>query len=121
MRQRLAVACVGLLLVGECVFACEQQPLHLQADAMSHRIVKRTPMMFQGHIARIQGTIKLLVVVAEDGKPSCLLVVRGHPILTSTAIASVKEWRFRPYRENRKLVTYSGTLVLDAKDFVRPD
>ena len=46
-------------------------------------------MLLQGHIARIQGTIELLVVVAEDGRPSCLLVVRGHPILTSAAIATV--------------------------------
>ena len=78
-------------------------------------------MLLQGHAARINGTIELLVVVGEDGKPSCISVVRGHPILTSTAIASVKEWLFRPYRKNHKLVTYSGKLVLDAKEFVRPD
>jgi hypothetical protein len=121
MWQRVAIVCAGLLLVGQCVFACEQQPVHFQAHAMSHRIVQRTQMVLQGHAVRIKGTIELLVIVAEDGKPSCISVVRGHPILTSTAIASVKEWRFGPYQKNHKVLTYSGTLVLDAKEFVRPD
>ena len=121
MRQPLAIVCTGLFLFGECLFACEKQPVHFPATAMSHRVVKRTPMVVQGHVARIKGTIELLVVVGSDGRPSCISVVRGHPILTSTAIASVKEWRFRPYRENGKLVTCSGALVLDAKEFVCPD
>ena len=47
-------------------------------------------------------------------------VIRGRPILTSTAIASVKEWRFRPYRKKRELTTYSGALVLDGKEFETP-
>ena len=78
-------------------------------------------MVLQGHVVRIKGTIELLVLVGEDGKPSCISVVRGHPVLTSTAIASVKEWRFRPFHKNRKVITYSGALVLDTKEFVRPD
>lgn len=122
-RYAAAVGCGGRgSAFGEgYVFACEQQPLHFQAVAMSHRIVKRTRMMLQGHIARIKGSIELLVVVSEDVRPSCLLVVRGHPILTSTAIARVRKWQFRPFSKNCKLGTHSGTLVLDAKDFVRPD
>lgn len=88
---------------------------------MSHRIVQRTPMVLQGHVVRIKGTIELLVVVGDDGKPSCISVLHGHLILTSTAMASVKGWRFRLYHQNRKVVTYSGALVLDAKAFVRPD
>ena len=121
MWHRLAVVCAALVLVGDCVFACEQQPAHFQAVAMSHRVVQRTPMVLQGHAVRIKGTIELLVVIGEDGTPSCISVVRGHPILTSTAIDSVKEWRFRLYHKNRKVVTYSGVLVLDAKEFIRPD
>jgi hypothetical protein len=121
MRQAFAIVCAGLFLFGECLFACEKQPVHFESAAMSHRIRKRTPMVLQGQVVRIKGTIELLVVVGNDGKPSCISVMRGHPILTSTAIASVKEWRFRPYRKNRKLVTYSGALVLDGKEFATPD
>jgi len=120
MWRQLAAACASLFLAG-AASACEQQPVHLQAVAMSRRIVERVPMVLQGHVVRIKGTIELLAVVGEDGKPSCISVVRGHPLLTSTAIASVKEWRFRPCRQNRKVITYSGALVLDAKEFVLPD
>jgi Gram-negative bacterial TonB protein C-terminal len=121
MRQAFAIVWAGLFLFGECLFACETQPVHFQAAAMLHRILKRTPMVLQGHVVRIKGTIELLVVVSNDGTPSCISVVRGHPILTSAAIASVKEWRFRPYRKNRKRVTYSGALVLDAREVATPD
>jgi TonB family protein len=78
-------------------------------------------MVLQGRSVRISGTIELRVVVGNDGKPSCISVVRGHPILTATAIASVKEWQFRPCHQNGNIVTYTGALVLDAKEFVRPD
>ena len=90
MQRRLAFVFAGLLLLGASAFACEEQSVHLQAAAMTQRIAKRTPMMLQGHAVRIEGTIELMVIVEEDGKPSCISVVRGHPILTSTAIASVK-------------------------------
>jgi TonB family protein len=121
MRRALAIVCAGLFLFGEWLFACEKEPLDFQAAAMSNRIVKRTPLVLQGLIARIEGTINLRVVVGEDGRPSCISVVRGHPILTSSAIASVKEWRFRPYRKNRKLVDVFRRTGAGWKEFARPD
>jgi hypothetical protein len=78
-------------------------------------------MMVQGHHARLAGSIELLVVVDEQGEPICISVVRGHLILTSTAISSVKDWRFRPYSTKGKLKTYSGSLVIDSKEFDLPD
>jgi hypothetical protein len=113
--------CAGLFLFGECLFACEKHPVYFEAAAMSHPHSQADSNVLQGHVVRIKGTIELLVVVGKDGKPSCISVMRGHPILASAAIASVKEWRFRPYSKNRKLVTYSGALVLDAKEFAPPD
>ena len=84
---------------------------------MSKRIVTRTPIVPQAHSARIAGSIELFLEIAADGKPSCISVVRGHPILTSAAVSGVKDWRFRPYRVKGKAVTYSGSLVIYAKDF----
>jgi outer membrane biosynthesis protein TonB len=84
---------------------------------MANRIAKRTPIVVQAHVARISGSIELLVEVDIDGKPSCISILQGHPILTSAAIPSVKDWRFRPYHAKGKLVRYSGSLVIYAKDF----
>ena len=121
MRSALALVCACLLFGGDYVSACEKQPVHFKAAAMSQRFIRRTPIVLQAQSVRISGVIELLVVVGNDGKPSCISVVRGHPILTATAIASVKEWQFRPCHQNGKVVTYSGALVLDAREFVRPD
>jgi Gram-negative bacterial TonB protein C-terminal len=78
-------------------------------------------MMVQGHHARLAGSIELLVVIDERGKPICISVVRGHPILTSTAMSSVRDWRFRPFSMKGKRKQYSGSLVIDSKEFDVPD
>jgi TonB-like protein len=78
-------------------------------------------MLLQGHHVRIAGNIELLVVVNKEGKPACISVVRGHPLLTSVAIPSVKDWRFLPYSSNDRLKQYSGFLVLESKEFDVPD
>jgi TonB family protein len=78
-------------------------------------------MMVQGHYSRLSGSIELLVVVDEQGKPTCISVVRGHPILTSTAISSVRNWRFRPYSVEGTPKKYSGSLVIESKEFDVPD
>jgi Gram-negative bacterial TonB protein C-terminal len=124
----LAVLAIVLLLARiaqpsdkKTVQPCQEEAVRLTSQEMSQRIVTRTPMMVQGHHARLAGSIELLVVVDEQGKPICISVVRGHPILTSTAISSVKDWRFRPYSMKGKCKKYSGSLVIDSKEFDVPD
>jgi TonB family protein len=105
----------------KAVQPCQEEAVHFPSQEMSQRIVTRTPMMVQGHHARLAGSIELLVVIDEQGKPICISVVRGHPILTSTAMSAVKDWRFRPYSMKGKLKKYSGSLVIDSKEFGVPD
>jgi Gram-negative bacterial TonB protein C-terminal len=128
VSQILAVLAIVLLLgrIAEpsdkkAVQLCQEEAVHFTSQEMSQRIVTRTPMTVQGHHARLAGSIELLVVVDELGKPICISVVRGHPILTSTAITSVKDWRFRPYSMKGKRKKYSGSLVIDSKEFNVPD
>ena len=118
MRRVLIAACAVLLLVGQDSAACDKQSVHFSAEAMSSRITSRTLIMLQGTNVRIEENIELLVVVGKDGKPSCVSVVRGHPILVASAIGSVKDWRFLPYGNKQRLRKYSGLLVIEAKEFV---
>jgi len=60
-------------------------------------------------------------VIDKDAKPTCISVVRGHPLLTSVAISSVKGWRLLPYSANGKRRTFSGFLVLESEEFDVPD
>jgi hypothetical protein len=124
----IAVFAIVLLVAGnaqpsekESAQLCQKEAVHLTSQEMSERIVTRTPMMVQGHHARLAGSIELLVVVDKQGRPNCISVVRGHPILTSTAISSVKDWRFRPYSVKGNLKRYSGSLVIESNEFLLPD
>ena len=46
--------------------------------------------------ARIQGTVKLTAIIAKDGTIQKLEVLGGHPLLIPSALAAVKQWRYRP-------------------------
>jgi hypothetical protein len=112
------MGCAAFLLLSHCAQACEKLSVNLLPEEMSKRIVTRTPVVLQAHVARITRSIELFLEIDADGKPSCISVVRGHPILTSAAVSSVKDWRFQPYRVKGKQLTYSGSLVINATDFV---
>ena len=46
--------------------------------------------------ARIEGDVRLAVVVGKDGAVMEIRLISGHPFLVSSAMESVKHWRYRP-------------------------
>jgi len=52
------------------------------------------PKMAQA--ARIQGSVKLEMVIGTDGVPTTISIISGHPHLQSHAIEYAKKWRFKP-------------------------
>ena len=46
--------------------------------------------------ARVQGTVRLEVVVAKHGTVEQLRVLSGHPLLVEAAEAAVERWRYQP-------------------------
>ena len=54
--------------------------------------------------ARIQGTVKLSVVISKDGSIQKLEVMSGHPLLVPSALAAVKQWRYKPTLLNGEAV-----------------
>ena len=62
----------------------------------------------------IQGTVIMEVVVARDGRPSHIQVVRSlHPELDDEAAAAVAKWRFEPGRLAGEPVDVLVTIMLD--------
>lgn len=47
-------------------------------------------------IARVSGTVELLVLVGRDGRVESVQVLSGSPLLASSAKAAVEQWRYRP-------------------------
>lgn len=54
--------------------------------------------------ARIQGTVALEAIIAEDGSIQNLRVVQGHPLLAQAAIDAVSQWRYEPTLLNNEPV-----------------
>lgn len=46
--------------------------------------------------ARVEGTVKLHVVIATDGSVQDIQVLSGHPLLIGAAVDAVKQWRYKP-------------------------
>jgi periplasmic protein TonB len=47
-------------------------------------------------IARISGTVELLVLIGQDGRVKSIEVLSGNPMLAASAKAGVEQWRYRP-------------------------
>ena len=60
--------------------------------------------------ARVQGTVLLEATIAADGTIENLRVVSGHPMLVSSAVNAVKQWRYRPYLLNGQPVEVQTTV-----------
>jgi TonB family protein len=50
----------------------------------------------QAKKARIQGTVRLEVVIDKDGKVQDMKLLNGHPILAKAAMKAVSKWRYQP-------------------------
>jgi protein TonB len=63
--------------------------------------------------ARIQGSVVLQAVIAKDGSIQGLKVVSGHPMLTTSAVDAVKQWRYKPYFLNGEPVEVETQITVN--------
>jgi TonB family protein len=56
-----------------------------------------TPLALQAHI---QGEVVLDADISKEGSVDALRFISGHPLLISSAVNAVKEWRYKPYMLN---------------------
>jgi TonB family protein len=46
--------------------------------------------------ARVQGAVRLNVIIDKEGSVKNLQLVSGHPILVPAAVEAVKQWKYKP-------------------------
>jgi protein TonB len=63
-----------------------------------HRMEPAYPPLARA--ARVQGEVLLSAVIDTNGTIQNLQLVSGHPMLVPSAIAAVKQWRYKPYLLN---------------------
>src|SRR5260370_6061037 len=50
--------------------------------------------------ARLEGYVRVGVLVNETGRVTCVHLISGHPILIGSAIEAARQWVFRPVTQN---------------------
>ena len=75
--------------------------------------------------AKIEGTVVLYIKITPDGRANSVKVTRSLGMgLDESAVAAVKEWRFRPGRKNGKPMAMGITIEvnfrLDGRDREEP-
>jgi protein TonB len=62
--------------------------------------------------ARVQGDVVLRAIIDKNGNIQDLQLVTGHPMLVPSAIAAVKQWRYKPYLLNGNPVEVDTTITV---------
>ena len=79
-----------------CVFGC--CPSRAQETEGSRKIVNRVTPQYPG-LARglkLQGSVKVEVMVAPDGSPKTVEIKGGHPLLAQAAHDAIQKWKWAP-------------------------
>jgi protein TonB len=53
---------------------------------------------------RVQGTVKLRIVINKDGKVDSVHTLDGNLVLARAAVDAVKQWRYKPFLRNKEAV-----------------
>jgi protein TonB len=67
---------------------------HDEEGQLLRRVIPAYPEI--ARVARISGTVELLVLVGCDGRVKYVQVLSGSPLLAASAKAGVEQWRYRP-------------------------
>jgi protein TonB len=62
---------------------------------------------------KVQGTVELSVLVAENGSVAKVDIVSGNPMLTISAADALKRWKFKPFTEDGKPIQVVAPITVD--------
>jgi TonB family protein len=95
MKNRVAVALFVLLSI--LAVAPGHTPAQESSEGIRKVAVKVTPQYpTVARSLRLQGTVRIEVVVAPNGSVKSLEVKGGHPMLADAAQNAVRQWKWEP-------------------------
>ena len=86
------LVCVAATVVLPGSFSCAQE----DEAAVERKLVSKVAPLYPD-LARklhLRGVVKLVIVIAPDGKVKSTQVLGGNPVLTQAAIDAVTKWRY---------------------------
>jgi len=69
---------------------------------LTHKVLPEYP--HEAKENRIQGEVRLQVIIDRQGRVRDVKTVAGHPYLVPAATDAVKQWRYKPYLLNGEAV-----------------
>ena len=82
----------------------------LRSDRMKRRATKKVDVTGPVLQADIRGAVGLEVLVGPNGSVVSAKGAYGHPMLVREVESAVRQWTFKPLRENNAPVAYVGHL-----------
>lgn len=91
------------------------EPVAISEDAARALLVHSVDPTYppEGLAQKLHGPVVLQASIDRDGAVQDLKIVRGYFILGRSAIAAVKQWRFRPYTLNGHAVSTQTSITVN--------
>jgi TonB family protein len=88
--------------------------IHVGGDVQQAKIVTQVQPVYPtvAKQTRVQGVVKLSVIIAADGTVQEVNAIGGHPFLVPAAIDAVKKWVYKPTLLSGKPVEVETTIEL---------
>lgn len=90
----------------------ETKRLRVTPEVMERQLIRRVEPEYPAlaREARIQGIVRLEILVGTDGAVRSVRVISGHPLLVDAATSAVNQWRYKPMRWKGGLVEVVTTV-----------
>jgi TonB family protein len=101
MQKEANLTLIFSLLLSAVTACAEVRISHADAvkNALKRPNPEYSPMAKQ---MRIQGDVEVEVKIAESGDVADVKVVTGNPMLSTTVVKAIKDWKFTPFTEAGK-------------------
>jgi hypothetical protein len=82
----------------------------MSSDATNARATQKVDLSGPAKQRDIRGDVSVYVLVGPDGAVICTSGYLGHPMVLKDVEEAVRQWKFKPLKENNKPVAFVGSL-----------
>ena len=93
----------------------KESPVKAAAAAMEGNLTYKVPPVYppMAKAAGVQGSVVLHAVISKEGDVVQLTVVSGPPMLTTSALDAVRQWKYKPYLLNGQPTAVDTTITVN--------
>jgi hypothetical protein len=93
------------------LFQVKHKAKWFTSDEMKERALEKVDVGGPLKNADVNATVIASVIVGTDGRVECLKIINPkHPLVAGEMDKALRQWKFKPMEQNRKLVSYVGWL-----------